>query len=51
MLQGFGCFSLWKQTARPGRNPRNGVGCTIEARNSIKFKPGKELLKILNTKK
>lgn len=50
LLQGFGVFTPWEQTARPGRNPRNGVDCIIPARLSIKFKPGKELLKQLNAK-
>lgn len=50
MLQGFGAFTPWEQTARPGRNPRNGADCIIRARLSMKFKPGRELLKQLNVK-
>ncbi|WP_304251177.1 HU family DNA-binding protein [Parabacteroides gordonii] len=50
-LMGFGSFSLWKQTARPGRNPRANVFCMIAPRNSVKFKPGKFLLEHLNPKK
>lgn len=49
MLQGFGTFGLWKQTERPGRNPKNGAPCKVPARTSVKFKPGKLLLKALNT--
>lgn len=49
MLQGFGSFSPWEQTERTGRNPRTGVTCTIRPRISVKFKPGKDLLKILNS--
>lgn len=48
MLQGFGTFEPWAQTARPGRNPRTGSPCMINARTSVKFKPGKFLLEILN---
>ena len=49
-FQGFGTFSLWKQTERQGRNPRLGVPAVIRTRNSVKFKPGKQLLEILNRK-
>lgn len=48
MLQGFGSFERWEQAERPGRNPRTGVPCRIPARTSVKFKPGKFLLKALN---
>lgn len=48
ILQGFGSFLPWTQTERPGRNPRNGKPCTIRKRVSVKFKPGKFLLKALN---
>lgn len=48
ILQGFGTFTLWKQSARLGRNPRNGNECLIRARKSVKFKPGKFLLEALN---
>lgn len=47
-LQGFGSFFAWSQTERMGRNPRTGDSCLIEARVSVKFKPGKYLLKTLN---
>lgn len=51
VLQGFGSFFIWNQTERMGRNPRTGKTCPIEARTSVKFKPGKFLLKVLNEKK
>lgn len=51
MLQGFGSFSLWKQTERLGRNPRNGVPCVIRPRFSVKFRPGKTFLSKLNEKR
>lgn len=50
ILQGFGTFTLWNQTERPGRNPRTGSECLIRARKSVKFKPGKFLLEALNEK-
>lgn len=50
MLQGFGSFTPWEQTERPGRNPRTGAPCAIRARTSVKFKPGKNLLEVLNTR-
>lgn len=50
LLKGFGSFTSWKQTERSGRNPRNGTPHMIEPRTSVKFKPGKELLKRLNEK-
>lgn len=51
MLQGFGTFVPWEQTERSGRNPRTGTPCTIRKRTSVKFKPGKHLLKALNDSK
>lgn len=48
-FQGFGTFTLWKQTARKGRNPKTGAPSPIPARNSIKFKPGKQMLEHLNS--
>ncbi|RHR60428.1 HU family DNA-binding protein [Parabacteroides sp. AF17-28] len=47
-LQNFGQFSCWQQPGRMGRNPRTGVPAPIPPRKSIKFKPGKGLMKILN---
>lgn len=49
MLQGFGTFTPWAQAKREGRNPRTGKNCVIPARTSVKFKPGKFLLKELNS--
>ena len=48
ILQGFGTFHPWSQTAREGRNPRTGETCLIRPRRSVKFKPGKMLLQKLN---
>lgn len=48
LLQNFGHFLPWEQTERLGRNPRTGVNCIIPRRISVKFKPGKGLLKQVN---
>lgn len=50
LLQNFGHFSHWEQTERVGRNPRTGVSCVIRERLSVKFKPGKGLIKKVNKK-
>jgi len=50
MLMDFGTFTLWEQTARPGRNPRENTPCMIAARKSVKFRPGKFLLEHLNNR-
>ena len=50
MFLGFGTFYGWKQTERPGRNPRTGENVVIRSRTSVKFKPGSYLLDRLNTK-
>lgn len=49
MIQGFGVFEPWAQTERLGRNPRTGIPCMIAPRTSVKFKPGKFLLRTLNS--
>ena len=51
ILQGFGTFKAWEQAERTGRNPRTGISCKIPARRSVKFKPGKFLLRDLNLSK
>lgn len=48
ILQDFGVFVPWEQTAREGRNPRTGESCPILPRISVKFKPGRKLLNELN---
>lgn len=47
-IVGFGALVPWHQTARMGRNPKSGKDCMIEARTSVKFRVGKELLEKLN---
>lgn len=48
-LQGFGSFEPWRQSERAARNPRTGTPCVIPPRVSVKFKPGKLLLKAINS--
>lgn len=47
-LIGFGTFSVSRREARSGRNPQTGKSINIEAKNVIKFKPGKELTDKVN---
>lgn len=47
-LNDFGTLSPWTQTERLGRNPKTGVPIMIRPRKSVKFKPGKGLLSVLN---
>ena len=42
-LTGFGTFSVSPRKAYNGRNPRTGETIKVEARNTIKFKAGKDL--------
>lgn len=48
MLTGFGTFWYWNQGERAGRNVRTGEVVMIKPRHSLKFKPGRDLLNILN---
>ncbi len=47
-LIGFGTFSVSSRAERQGRNPQTGESITIEAKNLVKFKPGKELSDSIN---
>ncbi len=42
-LLGFGTFSVSDRPARQGRNPRTGAAINIDAKKTVKFKPGAEL--------
>ena len=46
-LTGFGTFSVSRRRARTGRNPQTGAKIEIKATNVPKFKPGKELRKVV----
>ena len=48
-LRGFGCFRLRDRGARIGRNPKTGVKVQVPAKRVCYFKPGKTLLKLLNS--
>lgn len=50
-LIGFGTLSPRPQTSRMARNPKTGEPVMIEARRTVKFKPGKFLLEAMNGKK
>lgn len=50
LIQDFGHYMPWKQVERMGRNPKSGQECIIPERVSVKFKPGKGLLKKINKK-
>jgi DNA-binding protein HU-beta len=50
-LVGFGTFSTVKRAARKGQNPQTGKKINIPASVSPKFKPGKGLKDLVNTKK
>jgi DNA-binding protein HU-beta len=42
-LVGFGTFKVSRRAATEGRNMKTGEPITIPARNTPKFKPGKQL--------
>lgn len=47
-IRGFGAFSVKEKAARVGRNPRTGEPVQIEAKNTVHFKPGKDLKQAVN---
>lgn len=47
-LPGLGTFSRVYRKARQGVNPSTGEKITIEARDAIRFKPGKALKDVLS---
>ncbi|MEC4685777.1 MAG: HU family DNA-binding protein [Nitrospirota bacterium] len=50
-IAGFGTFSVVKQKARKGKNPRTGESIKIRARKAPKFKAGKGLKETVGGKK
>lgn len=46
-LTGLGSFTPKEMKARIGRNPKTGGKVNISAKKVVKFKPGKELVEIL----
>lgn len=47
-LRGFGTFRFHQRASRRGRNPKTGAEVNIPARLAIRFRPGKELVELLN---
>ncbi len=50
-LIGFGTFEVAKRSARTGRNPQTGKEIKIAASKTPKFKAGKALKDLVNSKK
>ncbi len=42
-LRGFGSFGLKQRSGKTGRNPKTGEAVTVEAKQVMFFKAGKEL--------
>ena len=42
-LTGFGSFKVAHRTARTSRNPQTGDPVAVDARNALRFVPGKDL--------
>ena len=47
-ILGFGKFEIVERAARLGRNPKTNETIAIEAKKSVKFKPGKKLVESMN---
>ena len=47
-ISGFGIFEVAHKKERVGRNPKNKVEATIEARNVVKFRPSNKLKEKIN---
>ncbi len=47
-LVGFGSFTVRRRKERKGRNPKTGQPITIKAKNTVSFKPSKELKNLVN---
>lgn len=48
-LTGLGSFSAKERKARLARNPKTGEKVNVPAKKVVKFKPGKDLLEILQS--
>jgi DNA-binding protein HU-beta len=49
-VAGLGSFSVSERAARQGRNPKTGEPIQIAASRNVKFKAGKELKELVNSK-
>ncbi len=47
-IRGFGTFSLHTHQSRVARNPKTGDKIALERRNTVHFKPSKELKSRVN---
>ena len=47
-LTGFGTWAVSRRQERRGRNPQTGESIKIKAKNSIRFRPGKQLESMIN---
>ena len=47
-IRGFGTFSLHTHKSRIARNPKTGDKIALESRNTVHFKPSKELKSRVN---
>jgi integration host factor subunit beta len=50
-VRGFGSFKVKRRGARKGRNPKSGVGISVESKKVPFFKAGKRLKERVNTVK
>lgn len=50
-LVGFGSFTAKKREASTGRNPRTGEAIKIPSSIQVRFRPGEDLKKGVNSKK
>ena|SRR5215212_8368049 len=50
-IPGLGSFSVTQRKAREGRNPRTKEKITIPASRNVRFKAGKDLKDVVNTKR
>lgn len=48
-IRGFGTFCLHTHSSRIARNPKTGEKIALERRNTVHFKPSKELKSRVNT--
>ncbi|MFG6084221.1 HU family DNA-binding protein [Paracoccus litorisediminis] len=47
-LRGFGVFGVKTRDARHGRNPKTGEAVDVEAKQTVYFRIGRELLRQMN---
>jgi len=49
-IAGLGSFSVAERAERQGRNPKTGESIRIAASRTVKFKAGKDLKQLVNSK-